>query len=154
MSICKYVCTYLDSNDITVHCPIDTQSTWTTNENEECKEGWVRSEGYHSLYCITYYISSLTLSLPLSPSIHRPRLLPLTTSFICNAMLCLRSGLGLSLLREEVALPASERDELVIWPHIRVAALLCFIYPKTMEHDPALTATISQLRSVWSLSAL
>ena len=65
-----------------------------------------------------------------------------------------RSGLGLSLLREEVALPASERDELVIWPHIRVAALLCFIYPKTMEHDPALTATISQLRSVWSLSAL
>lgn len=63
-----------------------------------------------------------------------------------------RSGLGLCLLREEVALPASERDELVIWPHVRVGALLSFIYPKPLEHDPALTATISHLRTVWNLS--
>jgi DNA-binding transcriptional LysR family regulator len=65
----------------------------------------------------------------------------------------IRAGLGLSLLREEVALPASERDELVIWPHTRVAAVLSFIYPKTMAHDPALTATLSQLRNIWGLSS-
>lgn len=63
-----------------------------------------------------------------------------------------RSGLGLSLLREEVALPASERDEIAIWPHARVSALLCFIYPKALEHDPALTATISHLRVIWGMS--
>ena len=63
-----------------------------------------------------------------------------------------RSGLGLALLREDMALPASERDELVIWPHARIAALLSFIYPKTAEHDPATTAAVSQLRIVWGLS--
>jgi DNA-binding transcriptional LysR family regulator len=63
-----------------------------------------------------------------------------------------RSGLGLALLREDVALPAAERDELVVWPHARVAALLSFIYAKTAEHDPATTAAVSQLRAVWGLS--
>lgn len=63
-----------------------------------------------------------------------------------------RAGLGLALLREDVAVPAAEREELVIWPHTRVAALLSFIYPKTAEHDPAIVATLSVLRTVWGLS--
>ncbi len=62
-----------------------------------------------------------------------------------------RAGLGLALLREDMAVPASERDELVIWPHTRVAALLSFIYPKTAEHDPAIVAALSVLRQVWGL---
>lgn len=64
-----------------------------------------------------------------------------------------RSGLGLALLREDVAVAAAEKDEVVIWPHTRVAALLSFIYPKTLEHDPAIVATLSQLRSIWDLPA-
>ena len=63
-----------------------------------------------------------------------------------------RSGVGLALLREDIAVPASERDEVVIWPHTRVAALLSFIYPKTAEHDPAVIATLSQLRTIWGLT--
>jgi len=59
------------------------------------------------------------------------------------------SGLGLALLREDVALAASERDEILIWPHARVAATLSFIYPSTAEHDPAAIAAVSQVRSVW-----
>jgi DNA-binding transcriptional LysR family regulator len=62
-----------------------------------------------------------------------------------------RAGVGLALLREDIALPASERDEVVIWPHTRATALLCFIYPKPAEHDPAIIATLSQLRAVWGL---
>lgn len=62
-----------------------------------------------------------------------------------------RAGLGLALLREDMAVPAAERDELVIWPHTRVAALLSFIYPKTAEHDPAIVAALSVLRQVWGL---
>ncbi|HEX5391370.1 MAG TPA: LysR substrate-binding domain-containing protein, partial [Burkholderiaceae bacterium] len=65
----------------------------------------------------------------------------------------IRSGVGLALMREDVAVPASERGELLIWPHARVAALLSFIYPKSAEHDPALVATLSVLRQVWGLSA-
>jgi len=63
-----------------------------------------------------------------------------------------RAGLGLALLREDVAVPAAERDELVIWPHTRVAALLSFIYPKTAEHDPAIVAALSVLRGIWGLA--
>lgn len=62
-----------------------------------------------------------------------------------------RAGLGLALLREDMAVPAAERAELVIWPHTRVAALLSFIYPKTAEHDPAIVAALSVLRQVWGL---
>ncbi|MDO9436447.1 LysR family transcriptional regulator [Hydrogenophaga sp.] len=64
-----------------------------------------------------------------------------------------RADLGLALLREDAAVPASERNELVIWPHTRVAALLSFIYPKTAEHDPAIVAALSVLRQVWNLPA-
>lgn len=49
------------------------------------------------------------------------------------------------------ALPASERDEVVIWPYTRAYALLCFIYPKPSEHDRAIIATLSQLRTVWGM---
>lgn len=63
-----------------------------------------------------------------------------------------RAGVGLSLLREDVALPASERGEIVIWPHVRVGALLSFIYPRSAEHDPATVATLSALRTVWGLA--
>jgi DNA-binding transcriptional LysR family regulator len=64
-----------------------------------------------------------------------------------------RAGVGLSLLREDVALPASERGEVVIWPHARVGALLSFIYPRAAEHEPAIVATLQLLRSVWGLPA-
>lgn len=64
-----------------------------------------------------------------------------------------RAGLGLALLREDVAVPAAERGEVVIWPHTRVAALLSFIHSPTLEHDPAIVATLSQLRSIWGLQA-
>lgn len=63
-----------------------------------------------------------------------------------------RAGLGLALLREDVAVPAAERDEVVIWPHTRVAAMLSFIYPRTSEHDPAIVAALSVLRGVWGLA--
>ena len=62
-----------------------------------------------------------------------------------------RAGLGLALLREDMAVPAAEREELVIWPHTRVAARLSFIYPRTAEHDPAIVAALSVLRQVWGL---
>lgn len=64
-----------------------------------------------------------------------------------------RAGVGLCLLREDVALPASERGEIALWPHARVGALLSFIYPRAAEHDPATVATLSALRSVWGLPA-
>ncbi|QIL79788.1 LysR family transcriptional regulator [Diaphorobacter sp. HDW4A] len=62
-----------------------------------------------------------------------------------------RAGLGLTLLREDKAIDLAEKNELVIWPHARVPAQLGFIYARSAEHDPALVATLSQLRRVWGL---
>jgi DNA-binding transcriptional LysR family regulator len=63
-----------------------------------------------------------------------------------------RSGVGLALIREDIALIASEQSEVVIWPHVRLDARLCFIYSRPYEHDPATIATLSQIRAVWSLT--
>ncbi len=62
-----------------------------------------------------------------------------------------RAGVGLALLREDVAVKAAERGEVIVWPHTRVAAMLSFIYPKSSEHDPAIIATLQVLRGVWGL---
>ncbi|CAB5708200.1 HTH-type transcriptional regulator YofA [Delftia tsuruhatensis] len=62
-----------------------------------------------------------------------------------------RAGLGLALLREDVAVAAAEHGGLVIWPHARVPAQLGFIHAPAAAHDPALVATLSQLRQVWGL---
>ncbi|WP_091569231.1 LysR family transcriptional regulator [Oryzisolibacter propanilivorax] len=62
-----------------------------------------------------------------------------------------RSGVGLALLREDAALPASERGEVVIWPHARVGARLAFIHPRAAEHDPPIVAALSVLRGIWGL---
>ena len=61
------------------------------------------------------------------------------------------AGVGLALLREDIAVAAAQRDELIIWPHVRIAALLSFVYAKTLEHDPAILGVISHLRKIWGL---
>ncbi len=63
-----------------------------------------------------------------------------------------RAGVGLALLREDVAMPASERGELIVWPHVRVGAMLGFIHPHACEHDPAMVALLSILRQVWGVA--
>ncbi|MBK9441276.1 MAG: hypothetical protein IPN53_08145 [Comamonadaceae bacterium] len=57
---------------------------------------------------------------------------------------------GLALPREDMAVQAAESGELIVWPHTRVAALLCFGYPKAAEHDPAIVAALQVLRTVSS----
>ena len=64
-----------------------------------------------------------------------------------------RAGVGLALVPEELALAASEREELVIWPHVRVSTQLAFIHAPAAEHEPALVAVRSALRTVWGRPA-
>ncbi len=63
-----------------------------------------------------------------------------------------RAGVGLALVREDAALHAARHRELVVWPHTRLAAMLCFIYARTAQTDPALVATLAQLREVWGMA--
>ncbi|MDR0578223.1 MAG: LysR family transcriptional regulator [Candidatus Accumulibacter sp.] len=55
-----------------------------------------------------------------------------------SAMLDLvRSGLGMGLLREDVALGAVEKGEVALWPHGRAEGRLAFVYRLSAEHDPS-----------------
>lgn len=67
-----------------------------------------------------------------------------------SAMLDLvRSGLGLGFLREDLALTAVEKGEVILWPHGRVESHLSFIYRLAAEHDPAIVGMLSVLREQW-----
>ncbi len=69
-----------------------------------------------------------------------------------SAMLDLvRSGLGVGLLREDVALGAVEKGEVVLWPHGRIEGKLSFIYKSSAEHDPSIVGMLSVLREHWQI---
>ena len=62
-----------------------------------------------------------------------------------------RSGLGMGLVREELALAAAEKGEVAIWPHGRIESQLSFIYRVAEEHDPAIVGMLSVLRDHWQI---
>lgn len=62
-----------------------------------------------------------------------------------------RSGLGMGLLREDVALTAVERGEVVLWPYGRIEGRLSFIYRQGGEHDPSIIGMLSVLREHWKM---
>ncbi|SDG92034.1 LysR family transcriptional regulator [Propionivibrio dicarboxylicus] len=62
-----------------------------------------------------------------------------------------RSGLGLSLLREDLALAAVEKGEVALWPHGRIEARLNFLYRLRSEADPSIIGLLSVLRQHWAV---
>ena len=60
------------------------------------------------------------------------------------------TGVGLALMREDVALEAANAGEVVIWGDVRLATTLEFLYLKRRENEPALHALIDVLRQVWA----
>jgi DNA-binding transcriptional LysR family regulator len=69
-----------------------------------------------------------------------------------SAMLDLvRSGLGMGLLRDDIALDAVEKGEVVLWPHGRAEGRLSFVYRQNAEHDPSIVGMLSVLREHWRI---
>jgi DNA-binding transcriptional LysR family regulator len=67
-----------------------------------------------------------------------------------SAMLDLvRSGVGMGLLREDIALSAVEKNEVSLWPHGRIEGMLSFIYRTANEHQPAIVGMLSVMREHW-----
>jgi len=60
------------------------------------------------------------------------------------------TGVGLALMREDVALEAANAGEVVVWGDVRLATTLEFLYLKRRENEPALRALIDVLRQVWA----
>jgi DNA-binding transcriptional LysR family regulator len=60
------------------------------------------------------------------------------------------SGLGLALMREELALEKEAAGEVCLWRDARLATTLQFIYLKEREHDPAVRALLNIVMGVWN----
>ncbi|HYD60735.1 MAG TPA: LysR family transcriptional regulator [Noviherbaspirillum sp.] len=60
-----------------------------------------------------------------------------------------RAGVGLSLMREDLALAAAEKGEIAIWSHTSVDTQLSFLYPVAAEFDPAIVGMLSILQDTW-----
>ncbi|WP_019143261.1 LysR family transcriptional regulator [Noviherbaspirillum massiliense] len=63
-----------------------------------------------------------------------------------------RSGLGLSLMREDLALVAAEKGEIAIWSHASADTQLSFLYPVAAEFDPIIVGMLSVLRDNWGVA--
>ncbi len=63
----------------------------------------------------------------------------------------IRSGVGLSLLREEIAEAMQSDGQVVIWEPARLATTLWFIYAADRAFDPKIGAVLTLLRELWQL---
>lgn len=62
-----------------------------------------------------------------------------------------RAGVGLSLMREDLAQAAAERNELAIWGHGTVDSQLSFVYLASAESEPMVVGMLSVIREVWRI---
>ncbi|POZ63231.1 LysR family transcriptional regulator [Chromobacterium alticapitis] len=61
------------------------------------------------------------------------------------------SGLGLALMREDMALDAEAKQDVVIWPKGQERSMLNFIYLQSEAHNPIVQAMCESVREVWDL---
>jgi DNA-binding transcriptional LysR family regulator len=61
------------------------------------------------------------------------------------------SGVGLSLMREDVALAKEAAGEVCLWGKGRATTTLWFIYPQERADDPVIRALLDVIREVWAL---
>ena len=61
------------------------------------------------------------------------------------------SGVGLSLIREDLALAKQAAGEVCLWPGVRLDSTLWFIYLLARGDDPVIGALLTVLRDIWQL---
>lgn len=62
-----------------------------------------------------------------------------------------KAGVGMSLMREELALEAIAAGDVIEWGEVRKTTPLNFIYPAEREADPLIVALLDIMRGLWSL---
>jgi DNA-binding transcriptional LysR family regulator len=64
------------------------------------------------------------------------------------------SGLGMALMREDLALDKARAGEVCLWKEVRLSTALKFVYLRDREEDPVIRALVDLLRDVWELRAV
>lgn len=63
------------------------------------------------------------------------------------------SGMGMALMREDLALEKARAKQVVLWQDVRLKTSLQFIHLRSRAQDPAIGALVEGLREVWNLPA-
>ncbi len=61
-----------------------------------------------------------------------------------------RSGVGLALMREDLALEQAAAGEVCLWKDVRMPTTLWFIYLQEREDDPVIRALLDVLKDTWN----
>jgi len=61
------------------------------------------------------------------------------------------SGLGVSLMREDLARAREAEGKLAIWPHARLRTTLWFIYRSERADDPLIAALLKVVAEIWQV---
>jgi DNA-binding transcriptional LysR family regulator len=61
------------------------------------------------------------------------------------------AGLGVALVRDEVARTRAAEGELIVWPHAAIETTLWFVLPLARSDEPALAALLDLVRDAWHL---
>ena len=59
---------------------------------------------------------------------------------------------GITLMREDIALVLQDSEELYIWPVEKTVSQLCFIWDREKEASPIVAALINTVRDIWQVS--
>jgi DNA-binding transcriptional LysR family regulator len=63
------------------------------------------------------------------------------------------SGLGMALMREDLALDKARAGEVCLWKEVRLTTALKFVYLRDREEDPVIRALVDLLKDMWNLRA-
>ena len=58
--------------------------------------------------------------------------------------------MGLTLMREDIALTAQENEQVYIWPEAKTVSQLCFIWAKNRESSPVVMALVESVKALWT----
>lgn len=61
------------------------------------------------------------------------------------------SGVGIALMREDLALEKSAAGEICLWSDIHIATTLWFIYLRERENDPVIRSLLAVQKDIWNL---
>ncbi len=61
----------------------------------------------------------------------------------------IKAGVGISLVREDLAMEAQQAGLMSVWPHATATTQLMFVYPNSRAGDPLISALIKAVKAVW-----
>jgi DNA-binding transcriptional LysR family regulator len=115
-------------------------------------------ENFESIYCPSSYKINIDTLNPVYLPRAGPRRMGLLGVTPKRAALVdqeasmldlVRSGVGLSLVRDSIAMHEAQSRGLVIADKVSLGCTLCFVYPAARSHELVIGAALQALDKVW-----